>query len=767
MSIQRLPALAVLLIVVACEDADTIQQTNAIEKSPTSPSYTLPGKRGFKEMTEGDSKDRARFCDEAEATAQVAKMIEEPIVPDVSIGGIPLWSEDGEPVEVDDLLGKPSEGKLCDPSGRYANAFTFGPLNEIIVFFDSETRLVEDIQVNTAYRGTLSGKVEHDGASDEVYVRTRDKVRIGNRELSEYASSAQQASRPNSWLNHRNITLMYAMIRQNFFDGGEFPADYNCVAERRCDVIYNSPDEESPQQTLVAFQDSGLTLVFSPEGQVIAVVGSPVRKATFELSGVVSLGDGSLAPVLASGSLDGCVIDLSEDTTWQQFHTRCLADDGGRELARANYDVHGQRDGVSVEFDGVMLDFLRRTSEAPVFDDGEPPADSDKLYSITYTRSFPAATVQFVAANLAVDYAARLQQHLAQSLSPDAPPEHPFAALEIPVPEDLSTDPQPIGELEFIGETGQPESYVAWVVDAVQELYASLPDDLKAMVDPRAVSEVALVNPFVGAVMSAFTFGQSDSPDAFTVYERTDNQRWAIGFSHFMQDGQPYRLTVQYSLFFGALTAVTVERGTSEVDDVFAAVSAESVAQGLTTSPYYDIRLASPRLTWNPYRLGGTGITVGDADRTNTTVSVQLQMMQGGVMELQVPGTRTEDRGGYLRPLRGERFEFVPAHRVQLAGKETIQVFHVLEDGTIGRIQQNLFKAPVSLCPGLAIGFGDDIRASIDAWHAVVGDGNYQNCELVFHHSTDGHVLTGVSSLANNVQFDTLAERAVNVAIWD
>jgi hypothetical protein len=774
MSTKLLAALAVLLLVSACESADTIQMQNAIKSTPQSPSFTLPGHRGFEEMTEGDSKDRARFCDEAEATMQVAKMIEEPVIPDVSVGGVPLWGEDGQPLLADDLLGSPADGKLCDPSGKYANAFAYGPLNEIIIIFDSETRLVTDLQVNTGYRGVLAGKVEHDGVTEEVFIRTRDKVRIGGtgdrggRELTEYSSSTQQASRTNSWLNHHNITLMYAMIRQTFFDGEALPDDFDCVAERRCDVIYNSSDEESPQQTTVVFQDSGITLVFSPEGQVVYVLASPVRKATFELAGAVTLGDGQVVePILQSGSLEGCSIQLNKLTTWGDFRKSCIVDDGGRDLSRANYDVHGQRDGVTVEFDGVQLDFLRKTSEAPVFEDGEAPSDTDKLYGITYTRSFPAPSVQFIASNLALDYIARLKEHLASSLSPDAPPEHPFANVEIPIPADLSQAPQRIGELEFMGESGEPESFVAVVVQAIRDAYANLPLDLQAMVDPAAVTELALINPFVGAVMSAFSFGQSDGADAFTAYQSTDNNRWAIGISHFIQGGAAYRMIVQYSLYFGAVTAVTIQRGTSEVDELFAAVAQASIAQGVTTSPYYDARLSSTRLTWNPYRLGGDGITVGDVDRKNDMLTVQLaNMASGGRLELKVPGARIEDRSGFLRPLRGERSEFVPSHQVTLAGKETVMTFHVMEDGTIGRVQQNQFKAPMTLCPGLRLAFGDDVREWVDAWHAAVGDSAYQNCELVFHTSQDGHVLSGVSSIANRVQFETVAGRAVNVAVW-
>jgi len=278
---------------------------------------------------------------------------------------------------------------------------------------------------------------------------------------------------------------------------------------------------------------------------------------------------------------------------------------------------------------------------------------------------------------------------------------------------------------------------------------------------------VALIEPFVGAVLSAFSFGNSDNARAFTVFQTTANERWSIGISHFVQEGLPYRLIVQYSLFFGAVTAVTIERGTSEVDDVFAAAAGAANKLGVSPSPYYDIRFSGPRQTWNPFRLGGNGIVIGNADRQNDSLWVQLtDMASDKPVELPVPGSRIEDRSGFLRPLRGERSEFVPSTRVVLAGKETALVFYVMPDGSIGRVQQNRFKGALGLCPGLTFAYGENVRSQIEQWHAVVGDSVYQNCELVFHHSTDGHILTGVSSLANRVQFEVVAERAINASMW-
>ena len=104
-------------------------------------------------------------------------MVSQPLIPDVSAGGMPLWDPNGGPLHADSLLGVPNPraedgswdpGTFCDPWGVYSNALTWGPLNDIIVFFEPETRLVTTIEVGGQYLGTLEGNVTIDGASQAV-----------------------------------------------------------------------------------------------------------------------------------------------------------------------------------------------------------------------------------------------------------------------------------------------------------------------------------------------------------------------------------------------------------------------------------------------------------------------------------------------------------------------------------------------------------------------------------------------------------------------
>ena len=141
--------LAVLMF--ACEDgpkqifqpneADNLSQQNGYGTGST---WTQEGDKAFEsDDVAGDNAGRARFCDEAMTSELIQWMVTQPLIPDVSGGGIPLWSADGGPIHVDSLLGVPNERaedgtwdpvKFCDPWYTYSNALTWGPLDDIIVF---------------------------------------------------------------------------------------------------------------------------------------------------------------------------------------------------------------------------------------------------------------------------------------------------------------------------------------------------------------------------------------------------------------------------------------------------------------------------------------------------------------------------------------------------------------------------------------------------------------------------------------------------------
>ena len=723
--------------------------------------WTPDGDKPFTEAG-GDSVGRARFCDESQVTELVQRMVTQPIIPDVSVGGVPMWGPDGGPLHADDLVGLPEDGKFCDPTGIYLDAFTWGPTDDIIVFFDPETRLVDGLVAYSQYLGTMQGEYTNEaGEKIPVVVQPRERLKINGVELDRYASRADAPNRADSWLNNANVTALYRMVRETFFDADPLPDAFDCVTEQICDLIYTASNESVAQDTFIVIQDSGIQIRFTPEGQAQFVYLLPVRAAPFEQSGDLSFGTqpGTMRVAFDSQRRQGCTLDLDNRTTWADFKAACIFSGDERSLDRVNYNVEDSRDAVQVEFNGMDLGFLRKTSESEVLKDGERPADGDLLYSFGFTRTLAAPVEEFRPRTLGNLYKARLEQRLRDSIvgstQTTTATTHPFYTFNVQVPF-TDDSPQRIGELL----TPRGDSWLPQVLASVEAAYRALPKAEQEVLDHRVLDPVYLLEPFVDAVMFAFSHGMSDDPATFKAFRTTDDARWSIGYANFKQSGATYRLNVQYSLNFGAITAVFVERGDSEIDLIL-----NEAARGVDQdAQYFELWMAAAA-EGSQYGLGGTGVGVRSFDRQLGTLEVLLQRF-GRPLGLDVTGTPIEDNSGYYRQIRGERFEFVRAHEVALYGKETILLVYVREDGTIGRVNQGLFKGPVRLCAGLDVVYGDDVRAQIEAWEATVPPNTYRDCELVFNYSENRNVLNSITSIANRTSITVVDGRAVTASIW-
>ena len=254
-----------------------------------------------------------------------------------------------------------------------------------------------------------------------------------------------------------------------------------------------------------------------------------------------------------------------------------------------------------------------------------------------------------------------------------------------------------------------------------------------------------------------------------------NDRRSLIGYAHFLKDGEPYRVAVLYSLNYGAVTAVSFERGFSQVDAIF-----NGINNALRpTMPYFDLSLANVK--GNPLRLGnGDAIQINNVDRAAGLLDIMVATFNDAgepiKLRLQIPGQSITNNSGYLRQTGGEQFEFIPAYKVTLYGRETRLTVYLEEETStdaqgrpatvypITSMVQSNFKGSIELCPGLPIKYGDNIEERIKHWSGTRAE--RMACEIVFNRSGNGKVLTGVASIAKKVSFETANGRAVSAAIW-
>jgi hypothetical protein len=332
------------------------------------------------------------------------------------------------------------------------------------------------------------------------------------------------------------------------------------------------------------------------------------------------------------------------------------------------------------------------------------------------------------------------------------PSDHPFASFTLAVPA-LSDEPQRLAEI--LTPEGAP--WIPTVIDQVTALYAGLTAEQKAAVDPRVQDPTYVIEPFLDSVLFALTHGESDAAGAFKAFRNSEDKRSSTAVASFRRAGVPYRLGTVYSLNFGAITAVQVSRGESSIDRVI------DEARGGGPTPYFE---AAQMLGGTALSLGSNALVVDAVDRQLQTLTVSVNGL-AAPEQLQVSGFPRNDVTGYLRQIRGERYEFVASDQVNLFGKETVLVLWVREDGTIGKVENRGFKGSLELCPGLPITYGDDVQQSLLAWEKTVTPEQYRVCELTFNYSANGNVLGEVVSIGNRVAFTVQDGRAITASVWE
>jgi hypothetical protein len=788
---------------------------------------TPPGTKSFDTDDENrDDTGRGKFCTVEENGDLVEVMVKEPIIPNESIGGVPMWTADNRPMQADELL---KEGRWCDPD-IYADGFVWGPLQEVVFLFDQETRLIVQELALSQYQGALAGNytgVKADGSTGKVPVSLtlRNRVTVDGLELDQYAARGEEAEKPRAWVNPKNVNAIYRMVRETFFGDEPFAEDFDCKAAKVCDVIFLAD-----KVTRIDITDSGMIIILEADGTVSAMSTFPVRVAPFERETAVAMGEETaFGPRFASVNRPECEISLLEDLNYGQFRERCIGNGENSEkaLQRAGFNVHGQRDGVDVEFNGATFTFKRdmRAAGAEVLKDGERPSDSDSLRGFSFARGLSAPVAEFRPRTLAQAFKARLEQRIHEAVNvpavgggagpdagapveldaavvatpdagntpdatvspvtPDAAVEppveppvavaHPFQAWTLDIPNDLLTDeadtPRPIDQLTY-KLRGATRDWVGDVVANIRKAYDALPPEQQAQVNPKVIEASWVLEAFTGAVLDVFSHGHVNDELAVTRFFNTDDKRWSVGYAHFVVDGVPFRMTVQFSLNFDALTYVGVTKGYTTYDEVFNSWNdrARERPQFGERSPYYGLDLASVEPGKNYLALGAAGILVRGYDRKLNTLEVEIYEAVGedsaDKLALTVKGDPIEDRNGYLKQIRGQRWEFVPANVVQMNGSETSMLFWVEADGRIGKISEGGFKHPINLCPGLSISFGDDVRAQVEQFVATKGAAAWQACDIVFNYSANGNVLDEVASLTNQVSFYTSNGRAYQANIW-
>ena len=182
---------------------------------------------------------------------------------------------------------------------------------------------------------------------------------------------------------------------------------------------------------------------------------------------------------------------------------------------------------------------MRKVSENGILGDGEMPGDSDVLYEMTWTLSMAAPISNYIPSRLARGSRSRLSRRHRDSLHPDTPEDHPLKTYRIEIPETLQdqNDPYPLDVIAVDPANGDTTNWIREIVQDITDIYQALSPEERQYVDERIGQPIYLVEPFVESALDQLTGGATAAEDALVRLRSTDDQNWAIGYGHFVQDG--------------------------------------------------------------------------------------------------------------------------------------------------------------------------------------------------------------------------------------
>ena len=355
-----LPGLSVLLVVAAaCGEPSEIYHGLPSDydpvagngHSPVTTHYT--GKKGFEDETldYAPSLPTVEVCSDSEVAAKQTEMVNQPIIPMKGAGGLdmtggPEWLG----LTVDEAQ---SPDMLCQALYYGDGIAAWGDYYELIAFFDTQTRKIDDILIRSGYKGTIE-------AGGFVFEINEAIVKDGV-PLSRGDGSSRD---PRTEANMREMDRALIRAFRPTLDADQV----DCVEAGSCYIIM------SGTLPVLVFMSTGLYVVLEPTQQHIVQLEVSLKRPFRIGTGAVDVV--GLQPTLTGSAAAGIAdCEVTYGTTWGHIRQKCLGDDS---MAMAQVTAVNGYENIVVELGGTLLYFERDRlavdeilPEEPALDDGD------------------------------------------------------------------------------------------------------------------------------------------------------------------------------------------------------------------------------------------------------------------------------------------------------------------------------------------------------------------------------------------------------------
>ena len=757
-------ALAVVLVAWGCDQPDEVYQDLPDDFDPVTLNGHAPvathytGTKGFGDESQGSGTTlpTREVCTDSEVSEKQAEMVNLPIVPMKGAGGLDMTGgDDWSGLSIDDAQ---SPDLLCQALYYGDGVAAWGDYYELIAFFDTETRKIDDILLTPGYKGTIKAGAFEFEINESI---TKDGVPL---------SRGDGTSRdPRTDDNLREMDR--ALIRA--FRPGVNADEIDCVEAGSCYIIV------SGTLPVLVFISVGAYVVLEPQQQHIVQLEVSLKRpfrigaGRIDVSGLDIVMKGTSA-----AGIPNCSVTYG--TTWKHIRENCLGDDP---MAMAQIRAANGYENIVVELGGVLVYFVRPGLAEDEILPAEPTMeDGDTVFTLSVNAAYEGDFSMPYSQILTIfkdnlDAAIRAE---VPSLGADEPtgveklktPDD--AALPADVKERYPDRLRPGGIYAAFCEPDGADGNDTYdsclshssgrpVMPLVRTLQVVVAEALGNRVTPKLTDSSFYVQQFERAMIEYFNGGPiSDDQINFSPSESRPDTIYAT--ATLLADDVPYTVNTYYSGNDDRVHFLNFQKGASRMEavllrDASLPTTVDPRPNGVFTMTHL---MSSPRIG-----LGAKGtITVEREVPETRRALLSLKMTSTETLQVLAPYTPSSSVSGYWLPIEGPHDEFVQADWFSLYGGTLGAGFFLapVEPGSdekeVVALTGSAFFGDVAFC-GFQAGIGD----YADDLLAKIAEAEYP-CQLIVRESENREFITSLSDLDSQVKLYVTNNLIEQVLVW-
>lgn len=739
-----------LLLAGGCDQPDEVYRELPKDFDPSilnglaSASVHYDGDKGFTDTTQDSRPDRptVEVCTDSELADRWASMVNQPIIPMVGAGGLDMTGgAEWAGLTVDEAQ---SPDVLCQASYYADGVVAWGDYYEVIAFWDTTTRQIDDMLLTPGYKGVITAGAYVFEVNEAI---TKDGVALSRNDGSDRDPKTDD--------NMRDIDR--ALIRAF---RPELDADQiDCVEAGACYIL-----DFGTVPTMV-FMSVGLYLPLEPQQQHVTQIEVSLKRP-FRIGAGRAEVD-AVTPTFfgtAAAGIPNC--EVTYGTTWGHIESECLAGDA---LAMAQITpVYGyeqilvQMGGVSLylERPGLAADEILPFDPVPQADDRVAIASVNAAYEGEFSMPFSEVLRIY-------------RDNLEQAIRDEAPglaPEDPTGVEQLRTPDDPDLPAEVAARYPdrlrpggifaaFCADDGADAGteYDSCITEASGRPVLALTGTLRSLVSaalgPALTPKLADSAFYVQQLQRALGEYLNGAPildDQISYSAEANRPDRIYATISLLSGGEAYTYNVYYGGTEDRIHFMNFQRGATRMERVLLRDAALPTPSDRNPSGVFTLRhlIDSPRLG-----LGAIGTVTVDEVRPETRRAL-LTVTMGDREEMQVlaPYLEASNVNGYWVPVEGPHSRFEQAHYFGLYGNTMSTGFFLSPAGDgsdnleIVAIDSTDFFGDIPFC-----GFTTRIGAFADELLTQIEDAGYP-CQLIVRRSENRQFITSLSDLDAQVE---------------